>query len=660
VIVIDLSLTTESLNKLSFPLKLRTTTSSFSSIMEDVSVGDKVLFTLNGKEDVGVMKKRRGLLICVEFEPTPGTHGLLWIDNYRLLTPASTMDIPSPSLPKETSTTLQSGGGGGGGGASGPQIEITKTDIVRSERSKNMAKESEANSQKQIISEPYMISALSVIVVGASGDLAKKKTYPALLDLFSHGHLPRDLNVIGIARSKMEDDELRQRLKPFLIKVKDVDEALVDEFLSRCKYRAMKSYEDREAMGSMSKELELLEAKHSSQVANRLYYFAIPPNVFLNTAATIKACGESRTGFTRLIVEKPFGHDLASAAELATNLGNIFPESQIYRIDHYLGKEMVQNMLMMRFGNVLFRNMWDRRSVSSVQISFKEDFGTLGRGGYFDNYGIIRDILQNHLMQVLALVAMEEPSQVFGPEAGSAIRDAKVNVIKKIKPIDINQVVVGQYAADPNGTEPAYVDDPTVPAGSKTPTFATVVIYIDNERWAGVPFILRAGKALNERKAEVRIQLNDVPGAASTFDNKDVFRNELVIRLQPNEAVYLKATMKSPGLNTDPQQVELDLSYKERFYTGAGSVYSPDAYTRLILDTLMGKQSAFVRGDELIESWKVWDPVLEKVDAGQSPMHTYAFGSRGPPESDAMISNLGYSRNLSYKWEPPKTTPQCS
>ena len=245
-----------------------------------------------------------------------------------------------------------------------------------------------------------MAASLSVVVVGASGDLAKKKTYPALFDLFSHGHLPMDVTIIGVARSALTDESLRGQLRTYLEKLSGGVPELIDLFLSRCAYRQMKSYADLEAMTSLDQHLTVAEAAHPSGVANRLFYFAIPPNVFLDTAATIKASAVSASGFTRLIVEKPFGHHLKRAQELAAALGAIFDEDHIYRIDHYLGKEMVQNMIVMRFGNVLFRNVWDRRSISSVQITFKEDFGTMGRGGYFDNYGIIRDIMQNHLMQV--------------------------------------------------------------------------------------------------------------------------------------------------------------------------------------------------------------------------------------------------------------------
>ena len=445
--------------------------------------------------------------------------------------------------------------------------------------------------------------------------------------------------------------------------MKSIDEYFIDQFLERCVYRRMASYADKEAMAALDVELRAKESNNDVSAAssaaqravgNRLFYFAIPPNVFLDTAATIKeTCEAQAPGYTRLVVEKPFGHDEESATALASAMGAIYPEDQIYRIDHYLGKEMVQNMIVMRFGNTLFERIWDKDSIASVQITFKEDFGTMGRGGYFDNYGIIRDILQNHLMQVLALVAMKKPSTVFGPESGSAVRDAKVALVQKIKPISLENVVLGQYAADPAGKEVGYTEDPTVPEGSKTPTFATVVLFIDDEQWDGVPFIMRAGKALDQRKAEVRIQLKEPQGIVQTFAGEDCPRNELVIRLQPDEAMYIKANVKAPGLHSEPQQVELDLSYKERFYTGDAAVYSPDAYTRLLLDVLTGKQSAFVRDDELLASWKIWDPLLKQIEAKPSPLtvHTYPYGSRGPPEAAALIQKYGYQRNTRYSWK---------
>mmetsp|Transcript_919 Transcript_919/g.2994 ORF Transcript_919/g.2994 Transcript_919/m.2994 type:complete len:405 (-) Transcript_919:325-1539(-) len=399
----------------------------------------------------------------------------------------------------------------------------------------------------------------------------------------------------------------------------------------------------------------LREASHAATLGFG-QYFAIPPNVFLQTAQVIKQAsakaGPRNGGFIRIIVEKPFGHDYQSALALTESLGAIFDEESIYRIDHYLGKEMVQNLVVLRFGNIMFDSLWDRNSVASVQITFKENFGTQGRGGYFDNYGIIRDIMQNHLMQVMALVGMDTPMQVLGAASSNAIRDAKVALIKSIRPISLEDVVLGQYTK--SGDELGYLDDPTVPKGSTTPTFATVVMYVDNHRWEGVPFIMRAGKALNERKAEVRMQLRDVPGSSRIFNAYPTPRNELVVRLQPDEAVYFKTNIKAPGLHTEPQQVELNLSYNSRLYAD-GDVYSPDAYTRLILDVLTGRQAGFVRSDELLEAWKLWDPLLKAVDDGLLPVHLYEYGTRGPQASQDLIERCGYTRNVAYNWQGGST-----
>jgi len=262
--------------------------------------------------------------------------------------------------------------------------------------------------------EPFMQEALSVIVLGASGDLAKKKTYPSLFELYVQGLLPEHVVVCGFARSAKTDADFREGMRAYL--KYDEDPSRVDSFLERCYYRKG-GYGSNESFAELNKELSQWEAaQQAGAVANRLYYFAIPPNVFLESGAAIKAEGMSATGWTRLIVEKPFGHDLASAQQLVSDMNAIFSEDYIYRIDHYLGKEIVQNLMMLRFGNIFLEPLMCRDYVSSVTVTFKEDFGTQGRGGYFDNYGIIRDIMQNHLMQVLTLVAMEPPVTVSGEQ----------------------------------------------------------------------------------------------------------------------------------------------------------------------------------------------------------------------------------------------------
>mmetsp|Transcript_113413 Transcript_113413/g.293656 ORF Transcript_113413/g.293656 Transcript_113413/m.293656 type:complete len:365 (-) Transcript_113413:60-1154(-) len=355
-------------------------------------------------------------------------------------------------------------------------------------------------------------------------------------------------------------------------------------------------------------------------------------------------------GFNRLIVEKPFGHDLASATQLASDLEAVFSEDYIFRIDHYLGKEAVQNLLMFRFGNHFLEPLFNNKHVASVRVTFKEPFGTEGRGGYFTNYGIIRDIIQNHLMQVISVVCMEPPSTASGLRGGNAIRDAKVRVVSAMQKINIKDVVVGQYVA--NDGKPGYLEDDSIKDTSKAemvPTYCAMVMYIDNDRWRGVPIMVKAGKALDERKAEIRIQFKDAE-CMSIFGDADLPRNELVIRLQPEEVVYMKAMMKTPGLSSAPMMGELDLTYKNRF-SGA---YLPDAYTRLILEALRGGQEDFVRSDEIMASWKLFDPLLKELEseAGAKKPLPYKYGSRGPQEGDDLFKRAGFKFDAEYKWKP--------
>jgi len=301
---------------------------------------------------------------------------------------------------------------------------------------------------------------------------------------------------------------------------------------------------------------------------------------------------------------------------------------------------LVKNILVLRFANIALGAAWDKNSISSVQITFKEPFGTEGRGGYFDEFGIIRDVLQNHLLQVLSILTMERPVSF----AAEDIRDEKVKVLRCIPPIEPSDVLLGQYVAA-NG-KPGYLDDETVPPNSTCPTFAATTLWIHNPRWEGVPFILKAGKALNESKVEVRIQFKDV--TQGIF--KDIARNELVIRIQPNEAIYLKLNSKAPGLYTRAIPSEMDLTYKRRFVEAK----IPEAYEALILDMLRGDHSNFVRHDELDVAWKIFTPILHWIDGknGARPRPvSYPYGSRGPKELEDFISKYGYKRNAeAYFW----------
>ncbi|KAK4798593.1 hypothetical protein SAY86_030919 [Trapa natans] len=484
---------------------------------------------------------------------------------------------------------------------------------------------------------------LSVIVLGASGDLAKKKTFPALFNLYRQGFLPSDeVHIFGYARTKISDDELRSRLHGYLVDEKSSSPQQSEDlskFLQLIKY-VSGSYDTEEGFKRLDEEISQHElSKNSNEGSSRrLFYLALPPSVYPSVCRMIWNCCMNKSdlgGWTRIVVEKPFGKDLESAENLSAQIGELFDEPQIYRIDHYLGKELVQNMLVLRFANRLFVPLWNRDNIDNVQIVFREDFGTEGRGGYFDEYGIIRDIIQNHLLQVLCLIAMEKPISLK-PEH---IRDEKVKVLQSVLPIKDDEVVLGQYEG--------YRDDPTVPDLSNTPTFANMILRIHNERWEGVPFILKAGKALNSRKAEIRIQFKDVPG--DIFKCKKQGRNELVIRLQPSEAIYMKLTVKQPGLDMSTVQSELDLSYGQRYQ----GVTIPEAYERLILDTIRGDQQHFVRRDELKAAWEIFTPLLHRIDDGEMKPIPYKSGSRGPAEADELLAKAGYLQTHGYIWIPP-------
>ncbi|XP_022651211.1 glucose-6-phosphate 1-dehydrogenase-like isoform X4 [Varroa destructor] len=485
------------------------------------------------------------------------------------------------------------------------------------------------------------VPAHSFVVFGASGDLAKKKIYPTLWALFRDDLLPKGTKIIGYGRSPLTIEQLEERIRPY-IRLRESDEVLFKEFFTANSY-VTGSYDEASAFENL--QAHLLGLEEGSMVANRLFYLALPPTVFQSVSKMVKQYCMSSSGWSRLIIEKPFGRDLKSSAELSRHLASVFKEEQIYRIDHYLGKEMVQNLITLRFANRIFGPTWNRDNIACIVITFKEDIGTQGRGGYFDQFGIIRDVMQNHLCQILSIVAMEKPVSTKADD----IRDEKVKVLKCVSPIRLENVVLGQYVGNPSGTAEqtqGYLDDQTVPRGSITPTFATAVCYINNERWDGVPFILRCGKALNERKAEVRIQYRDVPG--DIFDGQTK-RNELVMRVQPGEAVYVKLMNKKPGMSFGIEETELDLSYNSRY---KGMVL-PDAYERLILDVFLGSQTNFVRSDELAEAWRIFTPLLKRIEDDRAKPIRYVFGRpnfslRPDPPPMASSSSVHAAQRLSH------------
>ncbi|XP_013794417.1 glucose-6-phosphate 1-dehydrogenase-like [Limulus polyphemus] len=453
----------------------------------------------------------------------------------------------------------------------------------------------------QHLEETYEEGATHIFVVlGASGDLAKKKIYPTLWSLYRDGLIPKKTIFVGYARSKLTVDDIRNKAEPYL-KVKDEEKEQVNNFFKMNHY-VSGSYDKPEDFQQLNEEISKFElANH----CNRLFYLALPPNVFQSSTSNIKAHCMAKKGWTRTIIEKPFGRDAESSAELSNHLSSMFKEEELYRIDHYLGKEMVQNLMALRFGNRIFGPTWNREHISCVMVSFKEPFGTQGRGGYFDNFGIIRDVMQNHLLQMLSLVAMEKPVSTVAED----IRDEKVKVLRCMPEVKLEDTVLGQYVGDPNGEGEAkegYLDDPTVPKGSKTATYALATCYVNNERWEGVPFFLRCGKALNERKAEVRIQYRDVPGDIFHGESK---RNELVIRVQPGEAVYIKMMSKTPGMSFDIEETELDLTYGSRY---KGRKEKEDEWKKNNISFYPSQEG--VSGKKIIgPSGKVWEKAKKRV-----------------------------------------------
>ncbi|XP_058070582.1 glucose-6-phosphate 1-dehydrogenase, chloroplastic-like isoform X2 [Magnolia sinica] len=468
-------------------------------------------------------------------------------------------------------------------------------------------------------------TTISITVVGASGDLAKKKIFPALFALFYEDCLPKHFTVFGYARSKLTDEELRNMISRTLTCRIDKRENCSDkmvQFLQRCFYHSGQ-------YGSEENFLELdrkLKEKEAGRLPNRLFYLSIPPNIFVDAVRCASCCASSATGWTRVIVEKPFGRDSESSGELTRCLKQYLTEDQIFRIDHYLGKELVENLSVLRFSNLVFEPLWSRQYIRNVQLIFSEDFGVEGRGGYFDSYGIIRDIMQNHLLQILALFAMETPVSLDAED----IRNEKVKVLRSMRTLQLDDVVVGQYKGHTKGskTYPSYTDDPTIPNHSLTATFAAAALFIDNARWDGVPFLMKAGKALHNRRAEIRVQFRHVPG--NLYKGKfgmdmDEATNELVIRVQPDEAIYLTINNKIPGLGMRLDRSNLNLLYKARYPREI-----PDAYERLLLDAMAGERRLFIRSDELDAAWALFTPLLKELEEKKIAPELYPYGSRGP------------------------------
>jgi len=455
---------------------------------------------------------------------------------------------------------------------------------------------------------------LTVVIFGATGDLAKKKLFPALYELLygcpDAPLLPRLTQIVGYGRAQME-------LGAFVAKqCANVTGPHRDEFVSRISY-AQGQYDQEADFARLNRQLLGLEADSGAERCSRLFFLSVPPTVFGQVCDMVHRQARAVSGFTRLIIEKPFGRDSRTFAELNDCTSRLFREDQLYRIDHYLAKEKVLNLVAFRFANQLYEPLWNRKHIAQVQIIFKEDIGTDGRGGYFDGFGIIRDIMQNHLLQVFLWLAMEAPEGLDAP----SIAKEKLRLLAATRTLEMKDCFLGQYAA--GAGQPGYLDDETVPAGSRCPTYAAAVLNVDNDRWRGVPFIMRAGKALNERLAEVRVTFKKqtynslLPGEP----------NELVLRIQPDEGVYLRCINKQPGWSqAQTVPVHMKMSYRDAFPVS----YSAGAYERMLLNAAKGEQSLFVGAEELVEAWRVFTPLLDEIDSSRPQPVLYPFGSVMP------------------------------
>lgn len=479
------------------------------------------------------------------------------------------------------------------------------------------------------------MSSSIFLLFGATGDLAKRMLWPSLFHLHCDGLLPSGLKMLGTSRSALSSEEFRQVLAASIRQygyLQEPDHQLLSSFLSQVDYFSL-DVDDAGAFERLAVDLQ------RQGTADLLCYISTSPALYKVICRKLQAAGIIQPT-TRLMLEKPIGHDLASSREISEVTGSIFPESQIYRVDHYLGKETVQNLLALRFGNSLFEPVWSAQTIDHVQITIAETIGVEGRWSYYDDAGALRDMVQNHILQTLALVAMEPPASLDA----SAVRNEKVKVLQSLRPITAMQVqqqtVAGQYVAGVSGDDrvPGYLQETGAVTNSRTETFVAIQAHIDNWRWKGVPFYLRTGKRMETRYSEIMVQFRSVPHNIFAAGEEALAPNRLVIRLQPQETITLELMNKEPGLNQARlRPVALNLSLTEAFQKERRRI----AYERLLLDALRGNSTLFVRRDELEAAW-VWIDGIHAAwkQIGMMPK-PYPAGTPGPVAADRMLEFSG-------------------
>jgi len=501
-----------------------------------------------------------------------------------------------------------------------------------------------AEGENRIIRPP----STALVIFGASGDLTQRKLVPALYNLAHDQYLPSGFVVVGVARSKLSDEQFRTNLYEAVKKFsrRPIDEAMWAEFSKKIFYEPVDAGIPDD-FARLRRRLESLTQNANAEVFNYLYYLAVSPNFFGQIASNLKGAGlvesvQHGARRTSLIIEKPFGHDLGSARELNTTIRDSFAEQQIYRIDHYLGKETVQNILVFRFANGIFEPLWNHKYIDHIQIAVAENIGVGSRAGYFDKAGILRDIVQNHLLQILSLLCIEPPISLS--DAGS-IRDEKVKVLRSMRRMKVEEVaaktVRAHYSAGAVEGEKAkgYLEEDGVAKGSTTETFVAMKLEIDNWRWAGVPIYVRAGKRLPKRITQITVYFKKAPDAM--FRGRQVLeleQNVLNIQVQPNEGISLKISSKPPGPRLRVRPVVMDFNYDHSF-----GVASAEAYERLLLDAMKGDQTLFIRDDEIEQAWELLAPVFEAWDSSSPPrLYSHEAGTWGPSAAADLLRPQGH------------------
>jgi len=505
-----------------------------------------------------------------------------------------------------------------------------------------------ANPFREGLRQDRATEPCQLVIFGASGDLTHRKLLPAIYNLAQAQLVPPSFNVVGFARQAIGDDGFRQRLKDGVAQSGEVrvrDDRVLSALAERCHYMTG-DFADPAAFAELKSALAKFDAEYGTG-GSRIFYFATPASLYGGIVERLHAAGLTTSandgksgGFVRIIVEKPFGRDLASAQALNAELLRYVTEEQIYRIDHYLGKETVQNILVLRFANGIFEPIWNRRYVDHVQITVAESLGIEGRGAFYEETGVVRDIIQNHMLQLTSLVAMEPP-QTFDARD---FRDEKIRVIQAIKPLDLRALedvaVRGQYGPGSAGGAPVvgYREEDGVAKNSITPTYAAFKLIVDNWRWAGVPFYVRSGKRLPKRMTEIAIQFKEAPHLPFQRTQVDAVEgNVLALRIQPNEGISLKFGAKVPGPSMRIRSVAMDFAYGATFGTEDASPYE-----RLILDCMKGDQTLFDRADGVEAAWAIVDPALSAWASDESvKFPNYAAGSWGPAEADKLLSRDG-------------------